>query len=91
MVLRESGFVKRLEEVYTVTQEQHLSDIMKYHKFSQVFLCVEVSDVYKVGELVLDMFKRKFTQRTDVDEACFEGNINDMVKMAFGVANAFAV
>ena len=84
-IIREREFIKTNENIYKIgktTQELH-KRMASYPKDSESILSLNVPDCHIFERTIINLFRGVFIQRTDIGTEYFEGDVNQMIELAY--------
>ena len=79
-IVQEREFVNLNQPIFRVGNTQTgMARIRKYPNDSKVFFMCNVENAYNLALIVIQSFKKQFTQQNNIGYRYFEGDINEMM------------
>jgi hypothetical protein len=84
-LLQEREFIKTKEQIYKVgmTRRKNLERFNEYPKGSELLFQMICTNYYNIEHKIINIFKNKFIQRTDIGREYFEGNYINMINIIY--------
>jgi hypothetical protein len=81
-IVQEREFISRKLHIYKIgmTTREAQDRFKAYSKSTKILLCMHVNDSKAVEDMLVEAFKTRFIQRTDIGRESFEGNLLEMTK-----------
>lgn len=84
-ILQEREHINANTQIFKIgkTKQENVKRIKQYPKGSRLILQLECFDCDIVEKKIIELFKNKYIQKTDIGTEYFEGNIDEMKKDIF--------
>ena len=90
-LLKTRESIRMNEDVYKIGRTKNMKNrLSQYPKGSEFITTMKVNDQQMCERVLLYTFKDKFQKREDMGNEYFEGNLDEMKSVLFGIARLFA-